>query len=253
MTPPGNETVAPAAGGWRALHDRRASRLLALLLASDLLFIALHVVYYLTPWLDVRFDLGMDRGFPELFGYLKFLAIAALLEGVRRFTGCNGYFAWILVFLVLFLDDAAKIHEGLGRLIAAHLAFEPPFNLRRQDLGELAAAAVSGILLLLAAGWAYWRSSDVFRKVSRDMLLLIAILVFCGVFVDMAHTVFEDRSLAAGAVGIVEDGGEMISASLMLWYAVLLALRRGDPGVFLLDLLLGRHRRPRRRRAGAGG
>lgn len=232
-----------AAGSWKRLHDRRASLLLVFLVAVDLVFIALHVTYYLTPLLDVRFDLGLERGYPEIFGYLKFLAIAGLFEAVRRFTGSSSYFAWTLVFLVLLLDDAAGMHEALGGLIAGHLDFHPPFDLRLKDFGELAAAAAIGSVLLIVAARAYRRGSRTFRKVSHDMLLLMAILVFCGVFVDMAHTAFEDRSLAAGAVGILEDGGELVSSSLMLWYVALLAIRRGKPRVFLLDLLPGRNRR----------
>src|SRR5690606_16865273 len=131
-------------GGIAALHDRHATRLLLLLLGTDAVLVALHVVYYLTPYLDARFDLGQEGGWPECFGYLKYLTIAILFESVRRATRCHGYFAWTLVFVVLLADDALQVHETLGRLIAGHLGIEPPFNLRRQDLGELAAAAVLG-------------------------------------------------------------------------------------------------------------
>src|SRR5690606_30380779 len=131
-------------GGIAALLDRHATRLLLLLLGTDAVLVALHVVYYLTPYLDARFDLGQEGGWPECFGYLKYLTIAILFESVRRATRCHGYFAWTLVFVVLLADDALQVHETLGRLIAGHLGIEPPFNLRRQDLGELAAAAVLG-------------------------------------------------------------------------------------------------------------
>lgn len=225
-------------GSIAALHDRHATRLLLLLLGTDAVLVALHVVYYLTPYLDARFDLGQEGGWPECFGYLKYLTIAILFESVRRATRCHGYFAWTLVFVVLLADDALQVHETLGRLIAGHLGIEPPFKLRRQDLGELAAAAVLGGALLVPLAWAYRRGPQRFRKVSRDMLLLVALLVLCGVFADAAHMVAEDRSWLAGFLGIVEDGGELVAASLMLWYAFRLARRRGDPGLFLLDLVL---------------
>lgn len=228
------------------LHERKTTLLLVLLLGADLVFVALHVTYYLTPLLNTRFDLGQDGGYPEIYGYLKYLLVAVLFEAIRRDTQHNSWFAWTLVFLVFLLDDALQVHETLGGLVAAELHFSPPFNLRLQDFGELAAAAAQGFVLLAVVSWAYCRGSRTFRKVTHDMLLLVALLVFCGVFADTAHMAFEDRSLASGAVGIVEDGGEMIAASLMLWYASLLTVRGGDPGFFLLDLPPVRKRKQRR-------
>ena len=41
------------------------------------------------------------------------------------------------------------------------------------------------------------------------------LLIFCGVFIDMAHSKFPD------IIGIItlEDGGEMIAMSLICWYS----------------------------------
>ena len=45
-------------------------------------------------------------------------------------------------------------------------------------------SATVGILLLPILVWAYSRGSQTFRNMSNDMLLLIAALVFFGVFLD---------------------------------------------------------------------
>jgi hypothetical protein len=38
---------------------------------------------------------------------------------------------------------------------------------------------------------------------------------------------------------VVEDGGEMLAASLILWYAFLLNMRDDDSRVYIRDLLSG--------------
>lgn len=70
------------------------------------------------------------------------------------------------------------IHETVGEVIAGNLSLRAPFGLRLQDLGELAVTATAGVILLAVVGWAYWRGSQAFKRVSQDLLLLILVLVF---------------------------------------------------------------------------
>jgi hypothetical protein len=219
------------------MNHRSASLLLLLLLSADLIFIALHIIYNLTPMLDARFDIGRDRGFAEVFGYIKFFWISILFACVCRSTRSGSYLAWMSVFIYFLVDDSMQLHERIGGIVASRFHFHPPFNLRLQDFGELTVSATAGVVLSIVLASAYWRGSHTFRNVSKDMLLLVLVLVFFGVFVDMAHMTAADGSLISGGLAVAEDGGEMMAVSLMLWYVFLLAIRKGEPGLFLHDLL----------------
>ena len=61
------------------------------------------------------------------------------------------------------------------------------------------------------------------------LLLMLALVVF-GVAVDMAHGAVPSETTAYFILGVVEDGGELVVASLILWYVFRLAVH-DDRGV----------------------
>ncbi|MFQ5635190.1 MAG: hypothetical protein ACE5G3_07655 [Gammaproteobacteria bacterium] len=216
------------------INERSASLVLLLLILADLVFIALHFVEALTPLLQGSlYSLERDGGYPEVYQYLKWFWIVVLLLYLAKSRKSFGYTAWVLVFTYFLLDDAMSIHEGVGRTIAGRLSVTPPFGLRLQDLGELAVSAIAGVVLSAVVAWAYLSESRSFRKASQDMLILLLALVFFGVLIDMLHMALQldrDQQLVAGAV---EDGGEMVVASIIFWYVFLLSVRadRTDAGI----------------------
>ena len=221
-----------------ALNERSASVFLLLLLCGDLAFVVMHFISALTPvFSSPLLNIEKDRGYPEMYQYLKFLWIIALLLSLASANRAIHYVAWAVVFAYFLLDDALKVHEWAGRRFAASFTFIPPFGLRLRDLGELAITATVGVLLLPILGWAYRRGSRMFRKVSQDLTLLILVLVFFGVVVDVAHEAVDWGWKARFIVGVIEDGGEMVSVSLALWFTFLTKVR-GDKAVcYLGDLV----------------
>jgi hypothetical protein len=89
---------------------------------------------------------------------------------------------------------------------------------------------------LAIIAWAYFRSPRSFKEMSKDMLLFVVALAFFGVLTDMAAAV-KLGPLVNSVSDIVEDGGEMVVLSLILWYVYLLALRNGELDLFLHDAL----------------
>ena len=67
------------------------------------------------------------------------------------------------------------------------------------------------------------------------MLLLILALVFFGVGVDMAHIAIKLGRKVNFIFGVVEDGGEMLVASLILWYVFLLSIREETKSSYVPD------------------
>ena len=220
----------------KTLNERSASLFLALLICGDLAFVVLHFINGLTPIIVMPLrELGRDGGYPELYQYLKFLWIIILLIFVSLRNASLLYVAWAAVFAYFLLDDSFQIHERVGRYIAANLSLVPTLGLRLQDYGELAVSAAAGIILFLPLVWAYRKGSRMFRKISQDFALLISILIFFGVVVDMAHIAIRLGRTVDFVLGVIEDGGEMLSVSLILWYAFLMMVRDRDSGCYLCD------------------
>lgn len=209
---------------------RCAAVLLVLLLCGDLAFIAIHAaneLFRAVP--NPLLDLSKDKGYPEVFQYLKFFWIVILLVLTAIKHGSLSMISWILVFAYFLVDDCLRLHEDLGRGLAAHFGFQPRFGLRSKDLGEFCISSGAGVMLAVALVWAWRRGDRHFRSFSRDMLLLLGLLIFFGVGFDAAHIILDFGWWAGFLLGAMEDGGEMVAVSLILWYAFRVAAY-GDIG-----------------------
>ena len=174
----------------RTINERSASLLLLLLFSADFVFIAVHCIQELTPLInDELYSIGRDRGYSEIFQYIKWFWIIVLFTYLTISRHSFSYVAWGVTFLYLLCDDSLGIHEKVGRLVTGNLGFEPPFGLYPRDIGELAVSALAGITLTPLLIWAYLRGSQAFKNMSRDMLLLILLLAFFGVAVDTVHSI----------------------------------------------------------------
>jgi hypothetical protein len=215
--------------------ERSASLLLLLLLCADLAFILLHSLNALTPLLnEPLLSVERDNSYPELYQWLKWFWIIILWVYVAKSRRSFSYVAWGLVFTYFLLDDVLTIHENVGRQIADSLTLTPPLGLRLQDLGELAVWVVAGLILLFFVTWAYWRGSVAFRRMSWDMLLLVSVLIFFGVVFDMAQIAVDLGDNVHFILGLLDDGGEMVVGSLILWYVFLLAIRDENDFPYLI-------------------
>jgi len=188
--------------------------LLALLLSTDGLFIALHLVYLYTRFLqDFHFSVEMDWGHGEVFQMVKEYWAFALLGALFVRTRRPVYGAWSLVLGYVLLDDAVQIHEKGGGKIVEWFGYAPAFQLRAQDFGELTVTVAAGLGLAVAVGGAWLLSDFEDRRVARRLAALLGLLFFFGVIVDMLHVV-----RAWPLLGLLEDGGEMLAMSLICWY-----------------------------------
>lgn len=218
--------------------ETSAQLFLLLLIAADLFFIALHFLLEFTPIISFKFySIGTDRGYAEFYQYCKLFWIIVLLLTLSKRTKEIGYLAWVLLFAYLFFDDALSIHEKFGWRIANQLEFAPFWGLRLQDFGELAVIAVASALLLPTIVFCYFRGSAVFKKTSDDLFVLLLMIAVFGVFVDLLHVVVEHYWLHF-LFGVIEDGGEMIVVSLVVWYVFLLNISNKRSGLSFSRLIL---------------
>ncbi len=219
--------------------NKSANLFLILLICGDLAYILLHFIILLNPDLkNYQYSLEMDRGFPEMYQYLKWLWIIIILIYISAQNKSYSYISWALVFSYFFLDDAMKIHEHVGEFFASVWVdnYTPQFGLRLEDFGELASSAIAGVILLSLLTVTYLKTNEIFRKMSKDLVLLILILVFFGIGVDMLHVATMDLGWKVSFIlGVIEDGGEMITASFIAWY-VFLMIESNNKGSYLFEL-----------------
>jgi len=223
-----------------------ASTWLVLLLLGDLAFIAIHGLWLALPGIEGRvYALDYDRGHAEFYQYTKALWIVALLAALTVRSRARGYLAWMAVFALLLVDDAMAAHERLGARLGNALPSIGFAGLRPHDVGEAVVAAAMGALVLglLARSWR--RGDAAFRHASGRLVLLLLALLFFGVGIDLLHALARFDAALGPWLLIVEDGGEMLTLSVIVWYVFLLHKSDGDFAAPLARTLAaaGRHAR----------
>ena len=195
--------------------ENETARLLLLLLLTDAVLIFLHCLGKGDIIATNLVDLDVDGGYSEIFQYVKEFWIAALLAtlfAIRR-QGC--YLAWSALFCYLLADDSLQLHEQGGAWLAQTLNLAPAFNLRAIDLGELMITASAAAVLFLAIGATYVKGDQAVRRFSNRLFLLVLLLAGCGVLFDMIEIMV---AWGRPLWDLIEDGGELLVMSLMLWY-----------------------------------
>lgn len=206
-----------------------STKLLYLLLATDIIFIILHIIYTYTgliPTIDVYtpLSLDIDRGYSEIFQYIKeyWIALILILLGLQKRSLL--YLSWSLLFFYLLLDDSIQIHEKLGLIIGNRLTLSSKFGLRPQDFGEFAVSAAIGLFFLIIIATTYRFSDSQPKQASRYLIAMLFILAFFGIFVDML-----DMAIATPIIkswlATIEDGGELICMSFITGFVFLLPER----------------------------
>jgi hypothetical protein len=191
---------------------------LALLIGGDLLFIALHLVHLKTSLLPAsRWSIAQDRGFAEVFQYIKYLAICLALGRLFVTTRLRVMLGWLVVFAFLLLDDAGRLHERFGLAFDAWTHLPGIGSLRARDIGELVFALLAGLVVLPLVVFGWLRGARPARAMSTDLALLLVALAGCGVGADLVHRMLSPSSMEMLA-GLFEDGGEMFVLSFACAY-----------------------------------
>lgn len=196
----------------------RDTTLLMLFVGADIAFMALHLLHtYSGFFTDSQFSLAKERGFAETFQYLKEGWIGTMLIWFTLTTPNLLYPSWSLLFGYLLIDDLFEIHEGLGARIVGHFELPPMFALRPQDFGEVAVTASAAVLFSVLIGVGHYRGDPAARSFSRSLLGRLLLLVFFGVVVDMINVMIV-HPVWTLALGVVEEGGEMVMMSVIVWF-----------------------------------
>lgn len=193
--------------------------LIGLLIAIDLAFIAIHLshVYGPGPASKRWWDLGEDWSVAEIWQYVKEGGIAIALLGLWFRHKQLVLLAWSGIYAFLTLDDSLQGHEKVGGRIArgfdiADWETSPFGSIRGQDFGEIIAACIFVVPMLIALAIGLRKSGDGARIFSWRMFLLSALLATAGVAID-----FVVNAMDAEWIFLLEDGTEMFAVSLIVW------------------------------------
>jgi hypothetical protein len=91
------------------------------------------------------------------------------------------------------------------------------------SVGEVVYVALTGLVLLAVVAVTYRFSGPFGRRVSRRLLVLLAVLVAVGVGLDAVHTLLSAPGRLEIALAVLEDGGEMVVLSLMTSFGLAVA------------------------------
>jgi hypothetical protein len=218
------------------MSERSALLLLALLLIVDIGFMVLHVIIGIFDPNPALCNISGICAYMNVYHLVKLFWVCLLLLYILKLTKCSGYASWALLFACFFIDDALWLHQKIGDRITPVLnaSFFQGLGLQSREY-ELAVLGIAWLVLLSFVAWPYFHGTASFRKVSIDIFLFLAALVFFGLIVDMAEAIGLG-SILIFALGFVEDGGELIVYSILVWYLFQLALKDGKQELFLYNL-----------------
>ncbi|MGC1514359.1 MAG: hypothetical protein WA810_02185 [Maribacter sp.] len=230
----------------RSFYSPQAYGLIRVLLLLDVCFIAIHILvfflYYIGQIDDYRnynfLDVTNDGSLAEFFQYLKYFFVLIMLVHLVYSKKRYPYISWFLLFAFFLLDDSLSLHETFGEVLVDAFNFQPMFGLRDLDFGELTFILSVGLILLSGLIIALIKGDSVFRKRTIDLLLLLLFFTYFGVGFDMLHVFLGENPRVAFIIGIIEDGGEMVTMSVMVWYILYFLSSQDDDRNYLFRLLV---------------
>jgi hypothetical protein len=170
---------------------------------------------------DVWFlSLTVDRSLPELVMDTLALTAAMLALVMFRRTGLRGFFFFAVVLGYIIVDDFFSLHENMGAFLVGRLRLADFGLVSGQDEGELLAYGIVGVCLLPLCYWSVrgFRAPDLVVLLLYG--LLFAMFVFFAAGMDLVHAIVQNKAMHR-VLGWVEDGGEIVSISLMTALAIL--------------------------------
>jgi hypothetical protein len=188
----------------------------------DVVLISFHFVHRLsfrgiihtTIFSNTIFSLSEEGQLPDIFQYAKQLVIALFLVYMAKKE--RVYAAWAAIFGYLLIDDIFMIHERIGQFLGNLIG-----DIEGIEISEVAQSGYLvflGIVLFGTALLIILRTQGETREVSIYLTVLLAVAAFFGVIVDIVQGVVMSMFGISGIVKIIEDGGEMLVMSVILWF-----------------------------------
>jgi hypothetical protein len=193
------------------------------LVAIDLLLVAVHIIAGATmDKIPVLLNIAFDYSLGEYFGYAKWAVIIAILCIVSRRAGNPALLACAGLFTIMLADDSLQIHEKLGEMAVNTDWTSGTSWANGQTIGELAVWAALAGLLLPVVLFGFLKTKRMHWVPAFRFLGLIALFAVFGGLIDALHQPVAGLPFGPQLADLLEDGGEMIVASMIVAHAVAL-------------------------------
>lgn len=150
----------------------------------------------------------VDRGYPELFGYMLEVISCTLFFLFATAQGKKCWYAWAAIMFVIFLDDALKMHETIGTLLAESLGLSPVMG---DLIGFASTGLISGIFWIIGL-------SGITTEEDFGAYLVFSVyfslLIFFGVAVDAVHGII-GKNMSQTLFTLIEDGSELVITAVI--------------------------------------
>ena len=201
------------------MNLKKSDKFLLIILGFDIIFIVLSLFDKFSSLNFYNFAVENDYGFAEKFQYLKFIGIAIISFILAVKSRSSNFLFFMFIPIYLYLDDSRLLHERFGTKIVSFFYKGSPLDtlikdFRYQDIGEIVYILFISIILLIIFLICY-KLSDLFeRYFLKNILKLLIIFGFFALFIDSIHQL--SRGYLYNLLTVIEDGGEMISISLII-------------------------------------
>lgn len=124
------------------------------------------------------------------------------------------YAASAAIVGITLIDDAGELHERIGLWVSEALRLPAFGSLAPDDAGELVAGAALAMVLASLFVWGWVRASRTERVLLALILTALATFAMLAFVLDAIHASMPDETLRRYFLGTVEDGGELLVATL---------------------------------------
>ncbi|SHH94679.1 hypothetical protein [Marivita hallyeonensis] len=169
-------------------------------------------------WPDML-NIARDYSLGELLNYALWVVIIACVFVAWRRARDPLLLATAFVYLLAFVDDAFQLHERSAYVVMA-LDFHLSYSAMIFTLAELVVWAFLGLIFFGVIVLTWPNATAETRAKLAPQAILFGVLVFLAVGIDVIHQLAEKRTLTAGIIGVIEDGGEMLVLTAMLAHAL---------------------------------
>lgn len=227
---PASRLYAADTMGTRLHKD--STRLLFLFLCIEGALIVLQLIAEFPPagveYPD-SFSINIDRGLAESIRYIAELWIAVLFIVLAYRKKEYAFLFWTALFSLLLLDDSMSFHELYAMDVYSQLGLidHGVSEAWGQSAGEVIVIFTVGLMLLPFVLLLLFKGSAEFKKVSRNVLALMALTAFFAIGVDAGRGAVE-HELLAPILELLEGAGEFTGITLILWYVFRLTGEGGN-------------------------
>lgn len=202
--------------------NKKTNTILWILISLDVLFILGHISLVLSEAKQPNSFLldAEDWGYPELFQYVKYSTILGLVTYLIIGQKKYAYVPAIPLFVLLFIDDVFQLHYKAAWYFVYHLKITTVAGIKAVAIGQLLYYIGIGFGMFLFSLLFYKNATYQVKKAFAQIGILLVVFLFFGIGIDFLSVLLENYipTIIKALLTVVEEGGEMISLSLLVWF-----------------------------------